>query len=69
MHKEGGITILCRKIFCLISAKNFVGDPSLFDKISFIENFLHEGDITIFSQGGGGSTISADYVSQYRKIS
>ena len=55
-HKEGrggGVTILCRKIFCLILPKNFVGDPSLFDKISVIEKFLHEGDITIFSLGGG----------------
>ena len=44
MHKGGGgITILRRKIFCLILPKNFVGGPSLFEEISGIENFFAWG--------------------------
>ena len=37
---EGGITILRRFIFCLIFLKNFVGNPSLYDKISGNERFF-----------------------------
>ena len=38
--KGRGITLLRRKIFRLILPKNFLGDPSLFDKISGIEKFF-----------------------------
>ena len=34
--------------------ENFVGYPSLYDNSSGNERFLHESDITIISQSGGG---------------
>ena len=37
---EGGITILRRFIFCLNFLKKFVGDPSLYEKISGNERFF-----------------------------
>ena len=67
-----GITILRRKIFCLILPKNFVGDPPLFDKISGMEKFFAWGGSRFPVMGGGGdSTIFCPkfFVSQYRKIS
>ena len=52
MHKGGGgvITILRRKIFCLISPKNFVRETLLcWTKFRVSKKFFHERNITIFS--------------------
>ena len=39
--RRGGIMILRGKTFCLLLAKNFAEYPSLFNKFSGIQNFLH----------------------------
>ena len=45
--------------------KNFVGDPSLFEKNSGIEKFFAWRDITIFSQGVGVARFSVDYFTSH----
>ena len=71
MHKGGGggvITILRRKIFCLISPKNFVRDPSLLDKISGIEKIFPWAEYHDFQLGGSTIFCRLFYVSQYRNF-
>ena len=55
------ITILRRKIFVSQYRNILWRNPSEFDKISVIENFMHNRRISLFSIG--------NFVSQYRKNS
>ena len=62
MHKgEGSITILRRRTFCLIFLKNFVTDPSLYDKISGNGRFFACGGNHHYQSEGGVNTISCRF--------
>ena len=49
------------KVFSLTLPKNFVGDLSLSDNFSGFEKNFHQGDITVFSKGGGVAQFSEDF--------
>ena len=56
------------KVFSLTLPKNFVGDLSLSDNFSGFEKKFHQGDITVFSKGGGSTVFRRLFFSQSTEI-